>query len=116
MIKYTGTTKLLGVLVDNKLCWNQQIRNTCKTYRTKIKQLKRLRYLSTSVLEEIYYKTIIPQITYYISVFGRCSVPLFSKLEKYHLRAARIIHKLPDTVKDHDILNTYKMARRGLYV
>ena len=113
IIKYTETTKLLGILVDNKLCWNKQIQNVCKSYGAKIQQLKRLRYLPTSLLEEIYYKTIIPQVTYCISIWGNCSIPLFSKLERYHLRAARIIYKLPDTVKDYDILTHIKWQDMG---
>ena len=63
-----------------------------------------MRYLSTPLLEEIYFKTVVPQINYRISVWGSCSIPLFNELEKQHLRAARVVHKMPENTKEHDIL------------
>ena len=48
-----------------------------------------MRYFLTTQLEEIY-------------------GPLLSELEKQHLRAARVLYKLPKDIKDHEILNLAK--------
>ena len=50
--------------------------------------------LQKKALEEIYYKTILSRVTYGISVWGNCSVPLFQRLEAIHTRAARFIYNL----------------------
>ena len=47
---------------------------------------------------------MIPQVTYCISVWGNCSPAIFDNTEKRHIRAARIIKRIPKTVKDHDVL------------
>ena len=104
IIKYASCTELLGIILDHKLSWNLQIRKVCKQYGAKIKQLKKMRYLPTPLLEEIYFKTVVPQISYCISVWGSCSIPLFNELEKQHPRASRVVHKMPENIKEHDIL------------
>ena len=51
IIKYTeATKKLLGILVDNKLCWNKQIQKVCKSYGAKVKQLKKTMILANLCL------------------------------------------------------------------
>ena len=37
-------------------------------------------------------------------MWGSCSTPLFNELEKQHLRVARVVHKMPENMKEHDIL------------
>ena len=104
IIKYTSCTELLGIILDHKLSWNLQIRKACKQYGAKIKQLKKMRYLPTPLLEEICFKTVVPQISYCICMWGSCSIPLFDELDKQHLRAARVVHKMPENIKEDDIL------------
>ena len=43
----------------------------------------------------VYYKTVIPCITYHIAIWGNCSPVLFDKVENIHARAATVTHKLP---------------------
>ena len=62
--------------------------------------------LPPQVLEEIYFKTVVPGVTYCISVWGGCTALLFNKLEEIHTRAARLIHNLP---RDRD--NTYHLQK-----
>ena len=61
----------------------------------KVEAIKRMRYLPKKVKEQIYYKTVIPCITYCIAVWGNRSPALFDKVENIHARTARVIHKLP---------------------
>ena len=89
------SVKYLGTTIDNKLTWDKHISTTCKKFSSKLGALKRMKFLPTNVLEEIYYKTVISGITYCISVWGNCSIALFQKLETIHSRAVRQIFNLP---------------------
>ena len=108
VLKYVTLSDVLGVRIDNKLCWKCQANELCKTYSKKIGMIKRLRYLSPSLLEEIYYKIVIPQISYCMLVWGSCSDALFTQLENEHIRAARIIYKVSEKVCNHNVLRTVK--------
>ena len=66
LIDYTNSTKSLGVVIDNRLLWKDQVNKVCKSYSNQISMLKRMRYLSPKLLEEIYFKTIIPRTTFSI--------------------------------------------------
>ena len=70
IIKYTNTTTILGITIDNRITWKQQVDKVSKSFSAKIRVLKKLRFLKQKQLEEIYYKTIIPEVTYCISVWG----------------------------------------------
>lgn len=71
-----------------------------KSYSAKLLQLKRLRYLPKSVLEKIYYQSIVAGVVYCISmpVWGTCSPSKFKELELIHERAATFILNLPRNV------------------
>ena len=84
--------------MDNRLKWPTHIKTTCKKFSQKLKQLKQMKSLSPQVLEAIYFKGILPSVTYGISVWGNCSSRIFQDPEHTHVRAARIIHKIPETV------------------
>ena len=84
-IKYTNTTHLLVITVENRLVWREQIREiqkflVCKSNR----YAEELWYLLPKLLKAVYFKTIITQLTYSISVWGGvgdCSDALLSKVE-----------------------------------
>ena len=63
-----------------------------------------MRYLKRQILEDLYYKTIIPATTYCISIWGTCGEQLFNQLEKTHIRAARIIHGIKGKYNNEEIL------------
>ena len=62
-IDYTMKTKLVGVVIDNKLTWRDQIKKTYKSLSSQYRVLKKMRYLSPKLLEAFYFRTVIPQIT-----------------------------------------------------
>ena len=68
-----------------------------------VKMLRRINFLSASILETFYYKIVIPSVLYGIVIWG--SGPKFKDLEMIHIRAARLIHKLPTSFKDSGILS-----------
>lgn len=55
--------------------------------------LRRINFLSISILETFYSKTVIPSVLYGIVIWGYG--PKLKDLEMTHIRAARLIHKLP---------------------
>ncbi|RMX36461.1 hypothetical protein pdam_00010009 [Pocillopora damicornis] len=77
--------------------------NKCLEYTDKLKSLKRISYLSTKELESIYFKLIIPHINYCISVWRNCSTSASETIEALHVKAARLIHRLPSSLEDHDV-------------
>ena len=87
-IKIVTKLKSLGVVINNKLNWKEQRQKVAKSYSAKLSQLKRMKYPS-SVLEEIYYKSIVANVTYGILIWGTCYPPQLQVLEHYHVRAAK---------------------------
>ena len=88
VLKYTCSTKSLGVVIDSRLLWRDQVNEMCKSYCNQINMLKRIRHLPSKLLEDIYFKTIIPHVTFSISVWGSCSPTTFAEIDRLHLRAA----------------------------
>ena len=68
----------------------------------KVKLLRRISYLPKSILETIYFKTVILSALYGIVIWG--SGTKLKELEMKHIRIARLIHNLPKCMKDDDIL------------
>ena len=94
VLKYTCSTKSLGVVIDSRLLWRDQVHEMCKSYCNQINMFKRIRHLPLKLLEDIYFKTIIPHVTFSISVWGSCSPTTFAEIDRLHFRAAKIIHSL----------------------
>lgn len=64
--------------------------------------LRRISFLPKSMLETLYFKTVIPSVLlYWVVVWGSGSK--FKKLELMHIRATRLIEKLPEGMTDEDI-------------
>ena len=103
-IDLVNYTTCLGVKIDNKLTWTVHIDSIKKHFTQKVGALKRMRILPKKVLEEIYFKTIIPSVTYGISVWGNCSPSALNSLQHIHARAARIVNNLNSTMADDTCL------------
>ncbi|KAL9974522.1 hypothetical protein ACROYT_G011567 [Oculina patagonica] len=103
-IDLVNYTTCLGVKIDNKLTWSVHIDSVKKHFTQKVGALKRMRILPKKALEEIYFKTIIPSVTYGISVWGNCSPSALNSLHHIHARAARIVNNLNSTMADDTCL------------
>ena len=103
-IKIVQETTCLGLRIDNRLDWKSQVQNVCKKISKKLGALKRMKCLSTKVLDEIYNTTIIATTTYCISVWGNCSEATFNMIEDSHARAARLLHNLPRNLSNEESL------------
>ena len=119
VISFAKKADCLGLTIDNQLSWSIQI----KSCSTKVSALKCMKYLPKKVLEELYYKTVIPAVAYCIAVWGNCSTSLFQNIEEIHARAARVIYDLPSQTSVEDSLMharwqsiSYIYKRRLLYI
>ena len=101
--RYVSSTDCLGVTIDDKLSWSQHITLARSAFNAKVKMLWRINFLSTSILETLHYKIVIPSVLYGIVIWG--SGPKLKDLEMIHIRTAMLIHKLPTSFKDSDILS-----------
>ena len=61
-------TTCLGLTIDNRLSWSKHICHIKKHFSQRVGALKRMRQLPPNVLEEIYFKSIIPGVIYGIVV------------------------------------------------
>ena len=82
----------------------------------KIRVLKKMSYLSPKLLEEIYFKTIIPQLTYCIAVWGNCAVAMFTEIERLHIKVARIIRKIPEDILNCNVLDHIKWQDLDIHI
>ena len=62
-----------------------------------------------------YFKTIIPHVTFSISAWGRFSPATFVEIEGLHLKAAKIIERLPKNIMDCDILQRVHRQNLGWF-
>ncbi len=67
-----------------------------------------MHFLPVKPKTDFYFKVILPSVTYGITVWGFCGSTLFKELEKIHVRAAKIIHKLDWYTPSVDVLQRVK--------
>ena len=104
LIDMVDSTTCLGLKIDNGLSWSVDIDSVKKHFIQKVGALKRMGILPKQSLEEIYFKSIIPSVTYSISVWGNCLPSLMNSLNSIHARAFRVINNLQPSVADDTCL------------
>ena len=107
-------TTCLGLTIDNCLSWSKHVCHIKKHFSQKVGALKRMRQLPPKVLEEIYFKSIIPAVIYGIVVWGNCSSAMLNSLNPIHDRAARLIHDQDDLQSLNWLPLSYFYKRRLL--
>ena len=111
-IEWVKHTRLLGITFDDRLSWVHHLTDVKKNFVNKLNLLKRSSFLNRNALLDLYFKIILPSVTYGLVVWGGCpNTDLLHSLETLHRRAARIIYNLPrdmptDEVYRHSNWNT----------
>ena len=88
--------RYLGVIIDENLKWDSQIKNIqTKTSRALgfLKYAKK--YVPLATLKDIYKGIVEPNFNYCCSVWGSCGTTKLNKLQKLQNRAARIVTNSP---------------------
>jgi len=106
-------TRLPGVIIDHKLTWSKHLSDLKRNFSRKLNLLKKC-----SALLDLYFRVILPSVTYGIIVWGGLQqLWPHTSAETFHRRAARIIFNLSwdtssDTVMEitkwDSILDLYK--------
>ena len=86
IISFTTNVDCLGLTIDNQLSWSIQINHVCKSYSKKVSALKCMKYLPQKVLEELYYKTVIPAVAY----TGKIVQHYYSKTKKKFMQGLQV--------------------------
>ena len=107
-INCVSSSSCLGVKLDNKLNWSPHIKMVTSNFNVKISKLKQMKTFNRSTLESIYFKDILPSVTYCISLWG--SSNLLADLEDSHIRAARLIHNISISIPKHEVLSMAKWS------
>ena len=92
-INVVNHTTCLGLVIDNRLTWAMHVDHVKKSFTQKVGALKRTKKLPVKVLKEIYFKSIVPAVTYSTVVWGNCSYSIMDSLNLVQARAARVIHQ-----------------------
>lgn len=82
----------LGLLIDDKLTWSNQINRICKSLGMKIANLKRAKkFGNKEILKYIYQYTIQPVIDYGITIWSDTTSTNIQKIQRLQNYCARII-------------------------
>ena len=97
--------RLLGMTVDEKLTWTPHMLELKKSFAKKGGLLTKSRFLPRNVRQDLYFKVILPSVTYGRILWGSwCNSDLFQSLERLLCRAARLIFNLPKDMASVDVL------------
>lgn len=113
-INVVNHTTCLGLIIDNRLTWAMHVDHVKKSFAQKVGALKRMKKLPVKVLEEIYFKSIVPAVSYGIVVWGNCNYSIMESLNPIHARAARVIHQDKSLEKLNWLPISYIYKRRLL--
>ena len=107
-INCVSSSSCLGVKLDNKLNWSPHIKMVTTNFNTKISKLKQMKTFNRPTLSSIYFKGILPSVTYCISLWG--SSNSLADLKDSHIRAARLIHNITIPTPKHEVLSMAKLS------
>ena len=106
-IERVARKEFLGVIVDEKLNWQEQVDTQCKRISKNIALLRRAKtYITTDALVTMYNAFVLPHFTYCSTVWQQGNVTHMDKLYKLQKRAARIITNSSYEVRSTDIFKT----------
>ena len=112
-INVVNHTTCLGLVIDNRLTWAMHVDHVKKSFVQRVDALKRMKKLPVK-LEEIYFKSIVPTVTYGIVVWGFCSSSIMDSLRviyqnkslaKLNWLPVSYVYKRRLLILMHDVLN-----------
>lgn len=79
-LELKSSCKCLGVTIDSNLSWQEHTKSLLKSFDKKIAVLRRIKFLPSSILQTIYFRTVLPSVLYRILVWGSCSPALMDQI------------------------------------
>ena len=111
IINEKSETKFLGVIVDNKLCWDAHIEHISQKISKSVSILKMLKHtFPTSALKTLYHSLIYPYLNYCNLIWGGTANMHLESLILLQKKCIRIISKVGyydhtgPLFKDHKML------------
>ena len=115
-VEWVSKSRLLGMTVDEKLTWTPHMLELKKSFAKKLGLLKKSRFLPRNVCQDLYFKVILPSVTYGLILWGSCcNFDLFQSLERLHCRAARLIFNLLKDMASVDVLQRAQWPTLSIY-
>ena len=91
-IKQVHSKTCLSLQIDSGFKWDIHTSELVVTFNRKLSLLKSLYFLPKQEKLDLYFKVIMPSITYGILIWGSVGKTTWDTQEKLHTRAARIIY------------------------
>ncbi|KAL9982072.1 hypothetical protein ACROYT_G010864 [Oculina patagonica] len=108
-IDWVTHSRLLGVTIDNKLTWSRHILEVKKAFALKLNLINRSRFLPRNMLLDLFFKIILPGVTYALPIWGgHSNKDGFKSLESLHCRAACIIFNFLRDMPSEEVLEKAK--------
>ena len=91
-LKIVNSATLLGLEIDNMLCFNLHVEMICKRLSSRIAVLRKIIVFLPLSQRLLYYNAIIRPVLSYVSViWSSCEKELLNRVLKVQKRAARVI-------------------------
>ena len=95
-LKRSSVVKCLGVMLDDKLQWKEQVNAVKRKACAGLESLRRLQHvLTTNIKKNIYNTTVLPHLDYCSVVWVECSQKLCQELERIQNYGMRIVLSKP---------------------
>ena len=90
-IKRIHWTDYIGLVIDEKLSWEEYIKSLCKKISSAVTAIRHVNYLPQNTLITLCYSLVESRLQYCNTVWGNCNNSLKANLQRIQNRAARII-------------------------
>ena len=106
-------TKFLGVILDNKLCWDAHIKHISNKMSKSVSILKMLKYtFPTKALKTIYHSLIYPYFNYCNLIWGSAASSHLNSITLIQKKCIRIISKAGYYDHTEPLFNEHKVLTR----
>ena len=90
-IKRVHRTDYIGLVIDEKLSWEEYIKSLCKNISSAVTDIRHVNYLPQNTLIILYHSLVESRLQYRSTVWGNCNKSLKANFQRIQNRAARII-------------------------
>ena len=113
ILKNTNRTTLLGLDIDNNLCFNEHIDKICKKLSKRIRILRKVRSYLPLKQRVLYHNAIIhPMFNYVNVIWTACNKDSLNRVLKLQKRAARVILSAEPRASSVALFNSLGWIRR----
>ena len=89
-------SRLVGTTIDHKVTWAKHLTDLKNSFVAKLNLPKKCSFLKRKSLLDLYFKVILPSVSYGITIWGNCNnLNHIKSLQALQCRAANLIYNLP---------------------